>query len=347
MADTRPNIVFIMTDTQSKCMVGAYGNPEYRTPCLDALAAEGIRFERAYTACPLCTPARGTLFSGLMPSNNGAWANEMSTLRHVPLAGEIFRNLGYRAAYTGKWHLDGAGYHGAGNPDGGFEPDWWYDGERYLTEVGLERHAEMRKASTDPAKLRELGVTFNEIWGHRVADRAIDFLENVGEEPFFLAVSFDEPHGPFVVPPEFADAVDPDTLPERPNYNASLEGKPRGHAQQASEFPCADWRTYARERRPHWNCNAYVDMEIGRVVDEIRQRYSPNEVIVWTATDLHAMGVQAIQHKAGGWRVALPPSETPAGYLNELVRSGVPIDRYEPLVARMDEIFVTLVGGGR
>jgi hypothetical protein len=45
--------------------------------------------------------------------------------------------------------------------------------------------------------------------------------------------------------------------------------------------------------------------------------------------------------------VALPPSETPAGYLNELVRSGVPIDRYEPLVARMDEIFVTLVGGGR
>ena len=82
-------------------------------------------------------------------------------------------------------------------------------------------------------------------------------------------------------------------------------------------------------------------------LDEIRRRYSPNEVIVWTAMDLVALGVQATQHKPGGWRVELPPSATAAGYLDELVRNGVTIDRYEPLVARMDEIFVHLVGGGR
>jgi len=82
-------------------------------------------------------------------------------------------------------------------------------------------------------------------------------------------------------------------------------------------------------------------------LDEIRRRYSPHEVIVWTAMDLVAFGVDARQHKTGGWRVELPPSATPAGYLNELVRNGVLIDRYEPLVARMDEIFVNLVSGGR
>ena len=82
-------------------------------------------------------------------------------------------------------------------------------------------------------------------------------------------------------------------------------------------------------------------------LDEIRRRYSPNQVIVWTAMDLVAFGVQATQHKTGGWRVELPPSATAAGYLNELVRNGVLIDRYEPLVARMDEIFVNLVSGGR
>ena len=82
-------------------------------------------------------------------------------------------------------------------------------------------------------------------------------------------------------------------------------------------------------------------------LDEIRRQYSPHEVIVWTGTDLAAHGVRATQHKAGGWRVELPPTATPAGYLHELVRSGVRIDRYEPLVARMDEIFVNLVGGGR
>jgi ABC-2 type transport system ATP-binding protein len=82
-------------------------------------------------------------------------------------------------------------------------------------------------------------------------------------------------------------------------------------------------------------------------LDEIRRRYSPNQVIVWTSMDLVAFGVQATQHKTGGWRVELPPSATAAGYLNELVRNGVLIDRYEPLVARMDEIFVNLVSGGR
>ncbi|MBW1760497.1 MAG: ATP-binding cassette domain-containing protein [Deltaproteobacteria bacterium] len=82
-------------------------------------------------------------------------------------------------------------------------------------------------------------------------------------------------------------------------------------------------------------------------LDEIRRRYSPHEVIVWTGTDLVALGVRATQHEAGAWRVALPPSATPAGYLQELVQSGVLVDRYEPLVARMDDIFVDLVGGGR
>lgn len=79
-------------------------------------------------------------------------------------------------------------------------------------------------------------------------------------------------------------------------------------------------------------------------LDEIRRRYSPHEVIVWTAMDLSSLGLQATQHKAGGWRLELPPSVTPAGYLDELVRSGVLIDRYEPLIARMDDIFISLVG---
>ncbi|MGB5282943.1 MAG: ATP-binding cassette domain-containing protein [Polyangiales bacterium] len=80
-------------------------------------------------------------------------------------------------------------------------------------------------------------------------------------------------------------------------------------------------------------------------LDEIRRRYSPHEVIVWTEMDLLALGVEATQHKAGGWRVELPASATASGYLNELVRNGVLVDRYEPLVARMDEIFVHLVSG--
>lgn len=285
-----PNIVLILTDTQSKCMVGAYGDQAYRTPNLDRLVESGIRFDRAYTACPLCTPARGAMFTGVVPAVNGAWANEMAPQRQYPLMGGWFRSLGYRAGYTGKWHLDGAGYHGGGNPDGGFEGDWWYDGKRYLDEIGRERHQAFVQARQDPAKLRELGCTVDEIWGHRVADRAIDFLETVGEDPFVLVVSFDEPHGPFVVPPGFADAVDPDQLPERPNFNAPLTDKPAGHRKQAREFPCGTWREYARERSLHWNCNAYVDFEIGRVVDAVRRTHGEDTYIVYTSDHGDMMG---------------------------------------------------------
>lgn len=99
-------------------------------------------------------------------------------------------------------------------------------------------------------------------------------------------------------------------------------------------------------------CDRVALIHRGRLVvygdlDEIRRRYSPNEVIVWTTMDLAALGVQATRNKTGGWRVELPPSATPAAYLDELVRSGVLIDRYEPWVAGMDEIFVNLVSGDR
>lgn len=297
MACSRPNLVFIITDTQSKCMVGAYGAPAYNTPQLDALAASGVRFDRAYTACPLCTPARGALFTGLPPANNGAWANEMSTLRHVPLAGAMFRALGYRAAYTGKWHLDGAGYHGAGQPGGGFEPDWWYDGARYLADIGHARYQAIVQARTDAAALRAIGVTETDMWGHRVADRALDFLETVGDDPFMLVVSFDEPHGPFAVPPAFSAAVAPDALPERPNFNAALDGKPVGQRRMAEAFPCGDWRTFAHDRRAHWNCNAYVDMEIGRVVDAVRRLHGDDTYIVYTADHGDMMGSHGLRSK--------------------------------------------------
>ncbi len=98
-------------------------------------------------------------------------------------------------------------------------------------------------------------------------------------------------------------------------------------------------------------CDRVALIHEGRLVvygrlDEIRRRYSANEVIVWTAMDLLALGVRATQHKTGGWRIELPPSATAAGYLHELVRNGIAIDRYEPLVAGMDEIFVNLVSRG-
>ncbi|MBD3242371.1 MAG: sulfatase-like hydrolase/transferase, partial [Chitinivibrionales bacterium] len=101
------NIVFIMTDTQNTDSIFAYGNQHAQTPNIDALCRRGVRFDRAYTACPLCTPARGAIFSGMVPATNGATYNDATPFRDIPLMGTLFADRGFRVGYTGKWHLDG------------------------------------------------------------------------------------------------------------------------------------------------------------------------------------------------------------------------------------------------
>jgi arylsulfatase A-like enzyme len=109
--DTKPNILFIMTDDQHAGMLSATGNPSLKTPNMDRLAAEGVRFERAYTANPVCSPARFSIFTGMMPSVIGQEAIVFKPTAPLPKVtlGAIFRNAGYRTAFGGKRHLPGWG----------------------------------------------------------------------------------------------------------------------------------------------------------------------------------------------------------------------------------------------
>jgi uncharacterized sulfatase len=291
------NFVFIMTDTQTKEMVGAYGYPQVDTPNLDRLAREAIRFERAYTSCPLCTPARGAIFTGLHPQLNGAWCNNIAPGRHVAMMGEIFRHYGYRAAYTGKWHLDGTSYFGDGGPGGGFEPDWWYDGKRYAEDVGPAMFKAYQTSKTADA-LRKAGFNEQNIWGHRVADRAIDFLSKVGNEKFVLAVSFDEPHGPCVAPPEYWERFAKIGLPVRPNYNAPIEGKPKllqlfREQKDASPQPVNGLLHYPA----FLGCNSYIDREIGRVIAAVDRLHGDDTMIIYTSHHGDQLGSHGLVSK--------------------------------------------------
>lgn len=280
------NFVFIMTDTQSLFMTGAYGNPRADTPNLDRLAGEGVRFDRAYTTCPLCTPARAALFSGLHPQNAGAWCNPVSPHRHTAMMGEIFRSQGYRAAYTGKWHLDCGNYYGTGIPGGGFEPDWWYDGKAYMDDLPPALRSAYAKGFETAADLRRTGFTDESLfWGYRVADRAIDFMEKVGEEPFVLACSFDEPHAKYAAPPEYWEAVTPDDLPRRPNFNAPVDGRPMLQKVYREELGEMTWDQFIA-MEPHSQiigCNRFIDRQIGRVVDAVNRLHPGDTTIIYTS----------------------------------------------------------------
>jgi arylsulfatase A-like enzyme len=109
--DERPNILLILTDQQNATMLSCTGNTFLFTPAMDKLAAQGIRFERAYCSNPVCTPSRFSLMTGQMPSTIGMYSNRTAHIDKIPQSitsqglGFLFKQAGYDVAYAGKSHL--------------------------------------------------------------------------------------------------------------------------------------------------------------------------------------------------------------------------------------------------
>jgi len=116
-----------MTDTQGANVIGCYGRPEMRTRHIDRLAAEGMRFDQAYTASPVCGPARSALFTGTYPHTNGSWGNDMPVGLNIKTVGQRLQDSGVHTAHVVKWHLDGTDYFGSGRCPDGWDPAYWFD----------------------------------------------------------------------------------------------------------------------------------------------------------------------------------------------------------------------------
>lgn len=162
----RRQAILIMTDSQRWDMVNAYRQTGLATPHLDRLAAEGVRFERAYDCQPLCTPARAALFTGTWPHSNGCWSNNLALGQGVRSIGERLTEAGIHAAYIGKWHLDNTDYFGTGEAPAGWDPDVWYDMRNYLEELSPEDRIRSRREET----VQE-GIKAEFTFGHRCSNR--------------------------------------------------------------------------------------------------------------------------------------------------------------------------------
>lgn len=289
------NFVLIMCDQQLREHLGCYGSRYGVTPNLDRLAREGVAFENAYTACPVCTPARGAIFTGRTPHMCGAYTNGMPLYETVPTMGEIFARHGYRTGYIGKWHLDGDGsYMGSGRAARGFPDAVWYDGCRYLDEL-TPAEQKLGYGSCDNATLRARDLPDSLCWATRSSDRAVDFITRHadGEEPFLLVVSYDEPHPPANCPARFLDVVREEDIVVPESLCDPLEGKPATHRK----WQAADVKQYnvnagtMREGiHRYLACNAYVDAEIGRVLDAVDAHCREETVVVYTADHGDFMG---------------------------------------------------------
>ncbi|MDF1751675.1 MAG: arylsulfatase [Verrucomicrobiales bacterium] len=197
----KPNVILVMTDDQGYGDLACHGNPYLKTPHLDQLHSESVRFTDFHVS-PFCTPTRAALMTGHYPGRTGAIRTSAGqTMMHPDekTVGTLFGSAGYRTGMVGKWHLGDNAPHRP--QDRGFQDVVWhrcggigqasdYWGNDYFDDT-YERNGVFEKFEgycTD--------VWFRE---------GIRFVEENREQPFFLYLALNAPHGPYRVPEEWAE----------------------------------------------------------------------------------------------------------------------------------------------
>lgn len=219
--ESRPNIVFILTDDQRADAVGFAPEPllGIETPHIDRLAAEGARFENMFVTTSLCSPSRASFLSGLYAHAHGVTNNFTDYPRDLPSFPRQLDAAGYETAYIGKWHMG----EGDDRKRPGF--DYWvtHKGQGKYYDTLFNVNGDRRVV---PGYYTE-----------RVTDLALEWLDRVGEEePFLLILGHKAPHGPFVPEEQYQTAFDPVPV-----------------AYPASAFALSSQPGWIEERLPTWH----------------------------------------------------------------------------------------------
>lgn len=269
-----------MTDTTRKDMLGCY-NPKMKTPNLDQLAREGIRYENAYTCQPVCGPARSALFTGTFPHTNGMVTNSIALGDNDKTIGQRLSDASIDCAYIGKWHLDGSDYFGNGKCPDGWKEEYWYDMRRYLEELPKKDRVKSRQAQTS----YEPDMSDEFTYAHRCSNRAIQFLEEYQDKDFLLVVSYDEPHGPSLCPAPYHTMYEGFQFDDNPNFEDDLSQKPfyqRLWAGENLHKTKEELNAPTKGRSLFLGCNSFADHEIGRVLHKARE-LAPDALIIYTS----------------------------------------------------------------
>jgi choline-sulfatase len=219
-APRRPNVLWICADDHAAYVCGAYGNRLVQTPNIDALAAGGMRFERAFCNSPVCTASRQSFLTGRYPRTIGVTQLATALPESETTLAELLRDAGYDTVAIGKMHFNSDLKHGFDShvdlPD---HQKWLHDKGREPIPAGIETQPAW-KPFRDPARiwLNSAVLPFSavdaDMPGTYFANRAAQFLTDRSaargrqaqdEKPFFLMVSFYEPHSPFHFPINFRE----------------------------------------------------------------------------------------------------------------------------------------------
>jgi arylsulfatase A-like enzyme len=308
VSHARPNLLVLMADQFRSDLLGVNGSTSCRTPTLDRLAEEGVSFTRAYTTCPLCTPARGALFTGRYPHRNGLTANVQYPETPTPRLPEgerlLFEYLatgGYRCGYVGKWHLnygdESQEAHRRGVAD-------FFAGRQAASlhrqrlrlpareDVGRGRERTMAGEHPPMSGVAPYPEAYHLDAG--IAGQAVEVLRGytregvgTGARPFALVCSFHGPHFPIEVPEPWASLYQPQDVPRPASFDDTFACKPPGQRthpwlQLASHLSWPEWQ---RVIAHYWGFATYVDAMMGRVLDALDETGLTGRTVVLATAD--------------------------------------------------------------
>jgi arylsulfatase A-like enzyme len=198
----RPNIIYIMTDDMGYGDLSGYGRKDYTTPNIDKLGSQGVKFVNAYSAAPICTPTRASFITGRYPARTPVGLIEPLTgdpkdtayglTPEYPSIATLMKAAGYQTALIGKWHLGSGAQHSPVN--NGFDYFFGIRGGAadYISHKGVGGTHDLYENDTPvftPGYLTDL-----------FSEKAIAFIRQKHNTPFFLTITFNAPHWPWQGP---------------------------------------------------------------------------------------------------------------------------------------------------
>lgn len=283
---SRPNVLFIAID-DLRPELNCYGRTHIQSPNIDALAASGTLFERAFCMVPTCGASRSSLMTGLRPSRNrfvsyltraDQDAKGMATLN------THFKDNGYHTVSNGKVF-----HHRHDSAVGWSESAWRPKGNSYQLEINRQLHARPGRKQRGPA-FESSHSDDGEYLDGMTANKAVADLRRLAnnQTPFFLAVGFAKPHLPFVAPKKYWDLYDPQDIQLPANYHVPIDapaeaihnsGELRAYHGIPAKGPVSEATAHSMIHG-YYACVSFVDAQVGRVLSELDQLGLADKTIV-------------------------------------------------------------------
>lgn len=206
----KPNILFLMSDQHRFDAIGAANNSVIKTPCLDQIAQDGVRFTNAYSSTPSCTPARSGLLTGMSPWNHGLLGYGSVSKFYSFMLPQALKDAGYYTLGIGKNHWDPQralhGFHNTIIDESGRveSPNFISDYRQWFKQVAPNLNPDETGIGWNDYRTQEYALDENLHPTHWTAQTAVDFVNNYNKDnPFLLKISFARPHSPYDPPKRF------------------------------------------------------------------------------------------------------------------------------------------------